>query len=194
MKKNTDERTQIIGSELLQYIVLSVTLFSFWFILSGIMKAKFLIIGLATSLIAAWVSRPLLLLPSAGRSKEVFVAFDFPYWKYIVYWPWLLWEIVKANIDVVKLVLDPKMPIDPVIFTFRKNMSNPLAHVTLANSITLTPGTITIDIVDGVYYIHAITREAAESLAPKEGEGEMPRRVGELFGELQGVAEGGAQT
>lgn len=189
MKKNAGDNIKVIGSESLQFILLAAILFVFWIVLSGMMKAKFLIIGFFTSLIIAWLTGPLLRLPSLARKNEVYLAFDFPYLKFIKYLPWLLWEVVKANIDVVKLVLNPKMPIDPVIIKFKKPMANPLAHVILANSITLTPGTITMDLEEGVYYVHAISKEAAEALAPKEGEGEMPRRVAYIFSE-QGTSGG----
>jgi len=192
MNKKTGKTTRIIGSELKQFIVLSSILYVFWIVLSGIFKTKFLVIGLATSLITAWLVRPLLRLPSAAGPDEYYLAFDFPYLKYLAYLPWLLLEIVKANIDVVKLVLDPKMPIDPRVITFKKQMANPLAHVTLANSITLTPGTVTLDLVEGVYHVHAISEAAALALSPHEGEGEMPRRVAGVFGEQEtGAREGG---
>ncbi|WP_051965465.1 Na+/H+ antiporter subunit E [Thermanaerosceptrum fracticalcis] len=194
MNKNADKKTKINGSELLQFIVLTITLFGFWLILSGMMKTKFLIIGFGTSLVTAWLTRSLLRLPSAAGQNEAFLAFHFPYLKYLTYWLWLLGEVVKANIDVVKLVLDPKMPINPQIITFKKPMANPIAHVTLANSITLTPGTVTIDLEDGVYYVHAITEEAARSLVPEEGEGDMLRRVACLFHEQETVARGGEMS
>ena len=89
----------------------------------------------------------------------------------------------KKNIHyVIKLVLNPKMPIDPVIVTFKKKMDNPLAHAILGNSIALTPGTLTIEIEDDVYVIHAITKETGATLALPDGrEADMVKRVGELF-------------
>jgi len=189
--KKKETASKIIGSEAKQYVILSLVLYAFWLVLSGLFKTKFLVIGLITALVTAHLTRPLLRLPSTARPGECFVALDIPYLKLFAYVPWLLWEIAKANIDVVKLVLDPKMPIDPEVVRFKMPMENPLAHVILANSITLTPGTVTMDLEDGVYYIHAITDNAAASLLPPHQEGSMPRRVAHIFGEREDAGEGG---
>lgn len=191
MNKKAEKKIKINGSELLHLTVLTITLFAFWLILSGMMKTKFLVIGFVSSLATAWLTRSLLRLPSAKGQDKAFLAFHFPYLRYVNYWFWLLKEVVKANIDVAKRVLDPRMPISPQIITFKKDMANPIAHVTLANSITLTPGTVTIDLEDGVYYVHAIAEDVARSLVPEEGEGDMQRRVAALFHEGDAGARGG---
>lgn len=180
MKNNLAMTKNVKGSETKQFIVLSAVLFLLWVLLSGKMEAKLLGMGLAASLFSAWITMSLLRIPSVDR-KSVYVAFDFPYVKYIVYWFWLFKEIVKANIDIAKVVLNPKLPINPQIVTFRRPMDNPLAHVTLANSITLTPGTVTVDVEGDLYVIHALTDGAAEGL--EGGEGEMMKRVYALFNE-----------
>ena len=164
------------------FILLFLILFLFWTALSGKLDVKHLTIGAVTSLVVTWVTLPLLRLPSAIKG-EYYMAFGFPVLRFLLYMPWLFWEVVKANVQVALIVLNPKMPIDPQMVTFKKPMSNPIAHVTLANSITLTPGTITIDLQDGLYTVHALTMEAGKELAPDEGEGEMPKRVARLFHE-----------
>ena len=164
------------------FFVLFFILFLFWTALSGKLDVKHLTIGAVTSLAVTWITLPLLRLPSAIKG-EYYMAFDFPVLNFLLYIPWLLWEVVKANVHVALIVLNPRMPIDPQMVTFKKPMSNPIAHVTLANSITLTPGTITIELQDGLYTVHALTVEAGKDLAPDEGEGEMPKRVARLFHE-----------
>ena len=84
---------------------------------------------------------------------------------------------------MAKLILSLGLPIQTPLVSFRKNLPGPVAHLTLANSITLTPGTITIEMEGDKYLIHAINGSAAQSLAPEEGEGEMPQKVGVVFGE-----------
>ena len=97
----------------------------------------------------------------------------------LVYWPWLLWEIFKANIDVTKRVLFPSAGISPTMVRIRATQKTDLGLVTFANSITLTPGTISIELEnDGHILIHALSREATVGL---EG-GEMDRRVTAMEG------------
>jgi multicomponent Na+:H+ antiporter subunit E len=182
-KKRVENEKKTNKGHLKHFIVLFLVLFAFWFTLSGQKSPLFLAVGVITALTATWLTRSLLSLPSAMGTKESYMAFDFPYLSYILYWIWLFKEVVKANIDVAKLVLSPKMVIQPQFFSFRKRMDNPLAHVTLANSITLTPGTITVDVIGDQYIIHAITDSAVEGLVPTEGEGEMQMRVAQLFKE-----------
>lgn len=96
--------------------------------------------------------------------------------KVLLYWPWLLWEIVKANIDVTKRVLG-LAGTSPTMVRIKATQNTDLGIVIFANSITLTPGTISIDIEDDSYIlVHALSREGTEGL---EG-GDMDRRVTEL--------------
>ena len=129
------------------------------------------------------VSMPLLRVPSGSGKGSLRSAYDMPWFRLLGYFPWLVWQIVLANIDVAKIILSPGLPIQPQLVSFRKNLPGPVAHLTLANSITLTPGTITIEMEGDKYLIHAINGSAAQSLAPEEGEGEMPQKVGVVFGE-----------
>ena len=75
-------------------------------------------------------------------------------WWSVVYVVNFLWLMIKANFHVAKIVLTPKMPINPGIVKFETKLTNPYAKMVLANSITLTPGTFTVDIVDNTYFIH----------------------------------------
>ena len=77
------------------------------------------------------------------------------------------------------MALHPRMPIDPSIIQFETKLSSDIALSTLANSITLTPGTITIDIRDGKYFVHALTRVVADDLLS----GEMENRVAYIYTE-----------
>lgn len=171
------------------FCMIFIVLFCFWSILSGHFDFKHLAIGAVTSLIVAWITLPLLCIPSTTTKGTYFMAFSLPIIKLVRYGIWLLVEVVKANIHVALLVLNPKMPIDPYIVTFNKEMSNPIAHAALANSITLTPGTITVDVVEGEYIVHAITKEHGYSLAPDKGEGDMPVRIAKLFNEQEILAK-----
>ncbi|WP_420634650.1 Na+/H+ antiporter subunit E [Candidatus Palauibacter sp.] len=91
----------------------------------------------------------------------------------IFYLPWLVFEIVKANVDVALRILRPRMPISPRVIRVRAGQRTDMGRVIYANSITLTPGTVTIDTEGDEITVHALTREAAEGVL----NGEMDRRV-----------------
>ena len=80
----------------------------------------------------------------------------------LYYIPLLIFEMVRANLDVAYRVINPKMPINPGIVKVKTDLKNDIALTALANSITLTPGTMTIDIEDGYLYIHWINVRATE--------------------------------
>ena len=90
---------------------------------------------------------------------------------------WLLKEIFVAAIGVARIVLTPKMPLDPSLLEFHAELPNAGSQTILANSITLTPGTITIDISHGVFLVHAINDSSSIGLV----EGVMPARVAHLY-------------
>lgn len=99
----------------------------------------------------------------------------------MIYIPWLLWEIIKANFHLLFIVFHPKMKdlIDPHIIIFKTNLKTDIAITTMANSITLTPGTITVSAdSDGVFRVHAIDKASAEALP-----GKMLDKVAKVFGE-----------
>lgn len=191
MSTKISQRLKVSSSSLREhFFVQFIILFIFWVVLSGKFDAKHLTIGFVTALVVTWVTLNLLRLPSTQSQDKYYMAYDFPVIGFLLYVPWLLWEVVKANIEIALIIINPKMPIQPQVIQFQKPMASPISHVTLANSITLTPGTITVDVQDGLYTVHAITDSGALSLAPKEGEGEMPVRVARLFGE-QDTLQGG---
>lgn len=96
----------------------------------------------------------------------------------LFYLPYIFWEIVKANIDVAKIICRPKMKISPQMFRARASQKTAVGQVVYANSITLTPGTITLDVRDGEFLIHALTKEAADGVLA----GDMDKRVSKLEG------------
>lgn len=97
--------------------------------------------------------------------------------RWLLYIPFLFWEITKANLEVVYIVLHPSMPIDPGMEEFNPAVPHGLPVTTLANSITLTPGTVTVDIREGRFYIHSLTQSAREGIY----EGTLERAVRFVF-------------
>ena len=142
-----------------------------WILLSGHVSALDLAMGVAASALVTFANRDI-----EGVSEML-------RWtpRLLAYLPWLLREIWVANIQVVKLVLDPALPIDPVIVRLRTRFSSDFARTALANSITLTPGTITLDVEGDTFVVHALTTSSALSLEPDTGQGSMQRRVAFLY-------------
>ena len=102
--------------------------------------------------------------------------------RFVAYLPWLLWQIVMSNLDLVYRTLHPKMPIDPRVVEFDTKLETEMGITLLANSITLTPGTVTITAdKNGRFRVHAIAAGPAESLL----EGDMARRVERIEGSRQ---------
>ncbi len=96
----------------------------------------------------------------------------------LLYLPWLAWEIVKTNFQVAKVILSPSLPIHSQLVRVPGTQRTAAGQVIFANSITLTPGTITLDVRGGFLLVHALTDDAAEGLA----DGNMDRRCTALEG------------
>lgn len=94
----------------------------------------------------------------------------------ITYWAWLLGEIVKSSIQVAGIVLTPRMRLNPQVVEIKVDDLDLIDQVLLGNSITLTPGTLTLDARGGRLLVHALTHQGAQTLR----EGEMKRRVAAL--------------
>ncbi len=97
---------------------------------------------------------------------------------FLLYLPWLLKQIVLANLDVARLVWDPRLPISPRLVQVPYETRTAMGTVTYANSITLTPGTVTISAREGKFLVHALTEGSEQRLRT----GEMQRRIQRLEG------------
>jgi multicomponent Na+:H+ antiporter subunit E len=153
------------------FVGTSVILFVFWMLLSGKFDAFHLTLGAICSILPAYLFHDLLFANVRVGDMRVVTA------RFIAYIPWLLQQILLANIHVASLVLRRRMPIDPQVVKFKTKLETDISSVVLANSITLTPGTITMDIKDGVFYVHAVSHKVAEEL----NAGEMEDRVAHIF-------------
>ncbi len=150
---------------------LLVALSSAWLLWSGVYETLTLCLGAASVLFVTWLTI---------RIRKVDAAEPWSFGlRLITYLPWLLWEILKSNIDVAKIILNPKMPISPRLIRVPARQTTEMGRATYANSITLTPGTISLDIRDGEILVHALIEETAAGLQT----GEMGRRVCRLEGQ-----------
>jgi len=147
-----------------------VMLFAFWLVFSGHFDVFHVSLGLICSVTVATLSYDLVLSDTLS-SRTAMIA-----WRFVQYTPWLLYEVVVANFHVLALVLQPGR-IRPQVVRFKTALTSDLAKVTLANSITLTPGTITMDVDGDEFYVHAVSDEAAQSVKLDD----MERRVAYVF-------------
>jgi multicomponent Na+:H+ antiporter subunit E len=160
-----------LGETLKYTISLGLVLFGVWLLWSGHYTAVLLSFGGVSCIVAVAIVRRMKIVDRESAPIEVTLGA-------LLYLPWLLWEIVKANLDVARRILDPRLPISPRIIRVKAGQRHDIARVIYANSITLTPGTVSIDVEGDEITVHALTEEAARGVES----GEMARRVTRLEG------------
>lgn len=144
-------------------------LFVFWLLLSGFFTPFLLLAGVGSAIAVVLFARRM--------GVADLEAFPLVMWKATFrYWPWLLKEIGKSGWAVTRIVLDPKLPVSPTMVRFAPRQRTPVGLVTHANSITLTPGTITVEAAPGEFLVHGLTREGAQGCVDSE----MDARVAAL--------------
>ncbi|UCE72553.1 MAG: Na+/H+ antiporter subunit E [Nitrospiraceae bacterium] len=158
----------------MKYVIVFLVLYLHWILWSGKFDVFHLSLGVISCALVTFMSHNLYIQSEKLSPRIIKESFRF-----IKYVPWLLYQIILSNIHVASLVLSPGMPIDPKIIRYKTKLKSELSLVTFANSITLTPGTITADIVDGEYYVHALSKKVADDLMA----GEMEDKVAQIFEE-----------
>jgi len=161
--------------------ILSLSLL--WLILSGVFDPFHIALGILSIAIVVRVAWNLLLFPKDKLGGNIW---DAPamriQWKHACSYPFIfLLNVIKANLQVAVLILDPKMPIDPVLLRFSTPYKTDAAKILLGNSITLTPGTVTLDIRESDFLVHALSPALADSLM----DGTDMNRVARVFGEVE---------
>ena len=139
-------------------LIYFVVSFIVWLLLTWSLQVQVVIAGLAASIVVSLLFHEIL-----PKEHHMFVSPMRIFWL-LVYIPVFLYYVIIANIDVVYRVLHPKMPIKPGIVKIKTNLKTESAITGLANSITLTPGTLTVDLTnDGFLYIHWINVKSIET-------------------------------
>ncbi len=164
------ETTATSGSPtpLISLIGLFLVLVAAWLLWSGLYKPLLLTLGAISCALCVYLATRMnffettSILPLLPRLP--------------LYWLWLLKEIALSSLEVARVVLSPRLELSPTIVDLDAEAQTELCHVILGNSITLTPGTITLDIYKGRLVVHALTAEGAAALK----EGKMNRRVAAL--------------
>jgi multicomponent Na+:H+ antiporter subunit E len=153
-------------------LVTFLILAAVWILWSGLLTPLLLALGAFSCLLVLYL---------AGRmgffQRDVYALHLVP--RLPGYWAWLLKEVTRSNLSVARIVLDPKLPISPTVVEFDAKTRDPVGLAILGNSITLTPGSLTLDVYQGRLRVHCVTRESAEDVLS----GEMDRRVARLVGD-----------
>ena len=142
----------------------------FWLAFSGMYLALLLSLGVLSCALVLW------LVIRADRADGQPAAIGFRPVRYLGYAGWLAKEIAVSNLDVARRILRGPDAIDPVMRRLPVSQASEAGRVTYANSITLTPGTVSVDLDEETVQVHALTAQGMDSLA----EGEMDRRVSHL--------------
>ena len=150
---------------------LLIVLFATWLLWSGIYKPLLIGFGVFSSFLCLYLAHRI------GFFREfsgLHIIARLP-----AYWAWLLVEIVKSSIGIAKIVLSPSINISPTVVKFKAAPQGPIGQVILGNSITLTPGTVTLDVHDGYLQVHCLTSQGADELLASD----FNRRVAALTSE-----------
>lgn len=157
-----------------QFVLFSILVF-FWLLLSSDYDAQHIITGIVLSALVTWFWRDLAdLLPSQSLVRKLPAT--------ILFGLALFWEIVVCNYEVAKTMLSESSKIESGFVTFKPDLATSWGRIILANSITLTPGSVTVDVNPdtGVFMVHSLTKELRDGLE----DGRLVRRIKALEGSV----------
>ena len=146
---------------------LLIALFVFWILMSGMFTPFLLALGVGSVIAVTWLARHLEVADREGHPAHLRVV------AVLSYWIWLFGEIWRSGVQVARIILTPRLPISPTLVRFQPAQTTAVGLATHANSITLTPGTITVQANHREFLVHALTRDGAAGVV----ESEMNRRV-----------------
>jgi multicomponent Na+:H+ antiporter subunit E len=150
---------------------LSLVLFGVWLLWSGHGEPLLITLGAVSTALVVIISVRMRLVDKEGMPSSL----PFRAWRFL---PWMFWEIAKANVDVARRILHPRLPIHPTLIRVKTSQRHEAGRVIYANCITLTPGTVSVDVEGDEIVVHALTRAAAEGLRT----GKMDRMVSDYEG------------
>jgi len=152
-----------------------ISLMAFWIAMSGFLDAVHLAMGAVS--VAGVMMLNHRLKQNVFFSDDIDDLAEFNIGHFIYYLFWLIYQILVSGFHVLFVIIRPSMPIKPTLVTFRVDLPSSQAKVILGNSITLTPGTLTVDIQDDLFTVHALDSKSYEGIADDS----MPRMVLSLF-------------
>ncbi len=150
-------------------LILALLLIAAWVLWSGYLKPLLLGLGALSCLLTIWTVRRM------GYFDDETFAFHYD-WRLLGFWAWLGREVVWSSIEVAQVVLRRRVNVEPQVVDIDGSSLGPVDQALLGNSITLTPGTLTLDVHEGRLLVHALTPSGATALKS----GEMQKRVAAL--------------
>ncbi len=155
-------------------LVLLILLSLFWVFLSGMYDLFHLSLGIISLILVMLLNSRILGLQfySYERSNS-----SLRFYRLLLFIPWLIWQIIVSSVQVAVIILSPKMPINPSVVRFKVKLPSMTAKVVLGNSITLTPGTLTLDIDGDEFLVHALSDSSFGIIE----NGKLSDSVGALF-------------
>lgn len=150
-------------------ILLSVLLVAAWLLWSGLFKPLLLVFGALSCTLVLIVAYRAHLFDRGVFDLRLMG-------RLIRFWGWLGREVVRSSLEVTRAVLSPRLQISPAVAEFDSLCEHPVDRVILGNSITLTPGTLTLRIIGQRFTVHALTEQGAQDIL----RGEMDRRISNL--------------
>lgn len=179
MQGSTKDRNNKEINPILAWLELFLIILVVWFILSGIFKFPFVIYGLLAASVISYLSLKPCKFKGIKTDRTYYIFHVNPF-RFLFYFVWLMGEVIKSALSVAKVVLIGEKAMNPQILWFKADYDNPTAKSLLANSITLAPGSVTLDIFEnGVYSVHALTDIATEGIM----DGRMQKKIASLFNE-----------
>ncbi len=164
----------------IRWTVQGIVLFGLWLALSGRFELEFLVIGVLTAAAGIALSEGLFRGTHEGKfapAQDEITWLLGAIFRFVLYLPWLTYQVILSNFHVAFLVLHPKLPIDPSLVEFDTSLVSERAQVLLAQSITLTPGTVTVDTSNGKFLVHCLSAKSREGLA----EGSIQTKIGDVL-------------
>ena len=170
---STDSRVSpgVSARTFAKFVLLAVLLIIAWVLWSGLFKPLLLALGAFSCALTVYVGKRM------GYFDAELFAFRYDH-RLIGFWVWLGGEVIRSTIDVIRIVLSPTLRIEPRVIEINTGDLGPVDQTLLGNSITLTPGTLTIDVQDDRMLVHALTEGGAQELR----DGTMMKRVAALRG------------
>ncbi len=136
-----------------------IVFFALWIIFNGRITFEILWMG---AVISAVVYAFICKFMDYSVKKDIYMVKRIVF--FLKYFAVLIWEIVKANVDTMKLILSRRYIAEPVVVKFKSDLKTEMANVLLANSITLTPGTITVSLKENEFVVHCLDKDFSEGL------------------------------